>query len=465
MLAKYQRPRMLATLTVPVLGTREQRIRQAQSTETITLTVRPRHARLERTDHNTSDELSLTLDWSEAGIDARLMDDAVVTFYLGQADEFGHWQPSREDIRFIGLCKHDKTSRETDEPGTVELDAVDYTTLFLSVKEFGSSGVPLYSDTLRDAWRRLCSQTPGTEILADRLVAQGGDEEAPDLGRTIGSVVAERFRKAGQVHVKPGMDPWSIWQHVVGMMGLISWIDLDTCVVSTATNLYSERDPPRMVWAKNFYKWEESRGDYVAHKGIALTSYDPLTATVLESFYPPVGDRRTRRKSLRAQSTKKKPTEAAILQNEDREYLSYPGITTQAALDMMAQRVWEERSRQELGGRIETSCMDTETFAGNIFDLLTLRAGDSINVTIEQRDRAFLRITSTEDRVAWLRARGYEDGVARLIAANAEIIAGLPSVFYVKNAGIEMEISKDSPHFGITIDYVNRIDIDGGASP
>jgi len=424
------------------------------------MTVRPKEITLERTDHNTSDELSITLDWAECGIDARLLDNARVTLYLGQANEFNVWKPGPDHCLFIGLVKLPESTREAETPGEMKLEAVDYTTLFINAKPFGSSGVPLYSDTLRGAWKRVCSQTPGADILAERLVGKD-----VDLGTQVGKGVAERFRKLGKITTKPDDDAWAVWQRCVGMLGLVSWIDLDQCIISTATNLYTEEDPPKLIWARNCTTWNERRGDYFSHKGVAVTSYDPLTATVKESFYPPIGDPRTKRKSLKALPVKKKASEAKALQNEDREWLSIPGVTEQAELDVIAQRVWEERSRQELSGHVETPNMETETMAGAPFDLLRLKAGDSISVSIEGQDRALLARMPMDERIQFLRERGYQEDVTRLIASNAGIIAGLPSVFITKTVRINMTVSREMPHFSIGIDYVNRISIDGSANP
>jgi len=452
------RPRMLAMLTVPVLGTREQRIRQAKSTDVVRLEVRPRQARIDRQDHNQADTLELDIDWMESGIDPRLLDDTEVEFYLANADEFGSWGPGETELRFLGHARNVSNEMAEGAPPAVHMTCVDYTSLFIMAKPFGSSGTPLYSDTLEDAWRRVVSQTPGAEVLKDRLLFLGDVDKSAQIGKAV----PERFRKAGKVHTKPDSDAWSVWQHCVGMLGLVSWIDLDACIVSTATDLYTgQTTTPKLVWGRNIKSWEESRSGYLAHKGIALTSFNPETSQVIESFFPPIGDPRAKKKRIAA---KKAKSEAAALQGEDREYLQVPGISDQAWLDTMAERIWEERSRQELTGRCTTAEMKVSTMQLGEFDLLNLKAGDSIEVSIDPADRnRLVKLGSTQERINYLTRRGYSSDAAELIAKNAEIIAGLPSVFMVKSCQIVFDVSRDDGTFEISIEYINRIQLDGSA--
>src|SRR3972149_5576241 len=177
------RPRMLAMLTVPVLGTREQRIRQAKSTDVVRLEVRPRQARIDRQDHNQADTLELDIDWMESGIDPRLLDDTEVEFYLANADEFGSWGPGETELRFLGPPRNVRKEMAEGAPPAVHMTCVDYTSLFIMAKPFGSSGTPLYSDTLEDAWRRVVSQPPGAAGLKDRLLCLRAAGRRAPLGQ------------------------------------------------------------------------------------------------------------------------------------------------------------------------------------------------------------------------------------------------------------------------------------------
>jgi hypothetical protein len=474
------RPRMYATLTVPILGTRAQRIQQEKSDEEITLGLRPISLTHERNDHNTADACSLTLDWTDAGVDPRLLSDGVLTVYVGQADELGNWTPNGEDVRFIGMLLENSADRRVDQAGTVSIDAVDYTSLFLDAKPFGSSGIPDYSQTLPDAWARICSQTPGAEHLADSIVFE---EVSRNL--RIGDAVSDRFRRLGQVPTKPETDAWAVWQQCVGMLGLVSFFRLDAVVVTTTTALYTEGDPPVMIWGRNITTWRESRNATAAQKAIGVTSFDPLTGTTLEAFYPPIGDPRVKHKGASAKalaqlgaaiekkdkaltagqktatSKRLRRAAAAVRQNEDREYMSIPGITSQEALDDICQRVWEERRRQELSGYIETGEMSVETASGAELDLLALGSGDAIKVQIDQETRELLAtfVGAPRKQIAHLVERGYSEEAAQLIVANYQEFAEIEPVYHVQTVTTNMEVQPDGGSFSVGVDYVNRIQV------
>lgn len=452
---RYWRPRMAATLTVPILGTRAQRIGQERSDEVVTLPVRPRSARLVANDHNRADELSLVLDWTEAGVDPRLLDDAVVAFYLDNADDFGRWAPNDSNCRFVGIASLVTSSRDADGAATVEVEAVDYTSLFLRARPFGSSGVPEFKQTLEEAWRRVVSQTPGAERLADRLALRGFSS-APKLADAVG----ERFRRLSRVPVNPETDAWAVWQQCCGMLGLVSYIDRDQCVVTTATNLYTEEDPPVLLWGLNLLSWQETRDTELAGKGVGVTSFDPLTQRVLEAYYPPRRDRRATRKRVAAAPVGEQPPPG---HHERRDWYSRPEITDQAALDRVARRIYEERSRQEMTGKASTAEWAVNTLSTQEpFELVRLRAGDSVQVTVDPRDRLLLANMGGErEQLEYLAQRGYAPDVADLIVRNLENLVGLSSIYFARSVTTELSLEHEGGSFRVDVDYVNRIQIDG----
>jgi len=449
------RPRMAATLTVPILGTREQRIRQERSDELVTLPVRPRSARLLANDHNHADELTLKLDWTEAGVDPRLLDDAVVAFYLGNADDFGRWEPSEKNCRFIGLGRKVEAARSSGEAATVEIEAVDYTTLFLEARPFGSSGIPEFKQTLEEAWRRIVSQTPGAERLADRLELRGLNG-VPKLSEAVG----ERFKKLARVPANPETDAWAVWQQCCGMLGLVSFFELDRCIVTTSTALYTEKDPPVLMWGLNLLDWTESRDTTVAGKGIGVASYDPLSQRTLEAYYPPKRDPKATSKVIAATPQGAQVPPAHF---ERRDWYAFPGITDQAALDRVARRIYEERSRQELLGRATTKEWSVDRLSsGSPFELVDLRAGQCVQVAVDPRDRLLLAsLGSEQEQRGYLVQRGYTAAVADLIIRNLGNLAGLSSIYFARNVTTELTLERDTGSFQVEVEYVNRIQIDG----
>ncbi len=343
-----------------------------------------------------------------------------------------------------------------------------YTCLFLESKRFPASGVPALTDDLATAWRKICAATgtinaetdelqSSVMALADRLVFVGVDEP-PVLGRAV----APRFKKLGRVQVKPEADAWAVWQQCIGMCGLISFIRLDQCIVTTATDYYTSTNPPRLVWGQNILRLSEERDARTAGTGIGITSFDPLTGTSLEALWPPVGDASIQRKRLTA---KKAGSPDAVRQSEAREYFAYPGVTDPAVLLQIAQRVYEERSRQDFEATLTTCEMSVDAMDGSTFDLLRLAAGDVLRVEVDRADTEWLgELGSDEARINYLVGAGYSEGVAKLITRTLDTERKLTPKYYVKRVSTRFETSPEGGTFEVEINVCNRLDIDGNAS-
>ena len=464
------RPVWLALLTVPIMGNRLQRLKQEESKKVTSFTVQPTQIRLEKNDHNQADTCSLTLDWTLAGVDSRMLDDAIVEVHVGNADEAGHCEWSEQTCRFVGVVREVDSNREADSAPEVQLECVDYTQLFLDAKPFGSLGVPKLSMTLAEAWATIVGtsvidgktheHTPGTKLFREnpkQLVFQGVD---PAI--VLGKGVADRFRKLAFVPTKPDTDAWAVWQQCVGMLGLLSYIDKDRCIVTTATNYYTERDAPKMIWGKNIESWHESRVGRFSRRGVAITSFNPLTRSAVEAYWPPIGDAAVKRKRP---TSKKVLSETEVRPTEERDYFAFPGVTEPDVLLDIAKRVHEERSRQELEGSISTPHMWVGTERGAIFDLLDLRAGDSIRVETEPEMKLLLSSLDTDfDRIFYLTERGYAEGAAELIIANMANFGDLDARFITKRVALDMSVDENGGSFSVEIDYINRIQIDGSAT-
>lgn len=452
------RPCVAADLDVPVLGTRQQRIQQEKSDEVIRVPVPVRSVKLESNDFNHADSCSITVDWNDTALDPRMLDDAVVRLYIGNANDFGIFTPSAANCRFIGHLRNPVRKNSSDGPATLTLEAIDYTGLFLLAKPFGSKGIPEYSLNLEEAWRKICSQTPGAEVLADRLLLLGIG--APPK---LSTAVSARFASLGKVPTHPKTDAWAVWQQCVGMLGLISWIDKDQCIVSTATNYYTDKNPPRLIWGKNIRELEESRQTTQAGSGIGVTSFDPITGKTIEALWPPEGDKRVDKKRLKA--TKKSQTASAERDNEKREYFEYWGVNDPDSLVKIAERIWEERSRQEFAGQANTHDMKVDRVDGSEFDVLLLKAGDSVRVEFDDEGRHFLaKLPNDGARQRYLVNKGYDPALALLLARNITTFSNLDPTFYATKVDTSIENGDDDITFEATVNFVNRIQIDDNAT-
>lgn len=471
------RPRMGARIFVPAAGEPSTRKLQEQNDQVYELRCRPTRGRWVSNNHNEADELDLTLLHDEAGLDPRVLRSAEVYFYLDNADAAGQFTMSYSNLRFVGIVRD--CSRKFAESGgkIVTIRALDYTTLFLEMHNFPDAGIPDFTQTITEAWNRICDHTgywdldtreivssvenlksDGTGGPSDKLVFLGVDRTI-----TLGSAVPDRIARLGKLQLHNAGDAWAVWQFAVGSLGLISYVRGDRVIVTTATDFYTADDPPRMIWGPNVYELEESRDlGNLSAKNVCVRSYDPLAGKTLESLYPSAS-LALRKKKIGASAAKKAPK---TMHTQDYECLDLPfPVADQAVLDTIARRVWEERTRQELRGHLKTRAMIVDTVGKKDFELLKLQAGDQIQVEVEREALGRIQqLATTGQRMQAMLDLGYSQDMATFVVNNLDALTRLPPQFLVQSVATELDTTSDPGSYDVQIDFINRINISGAAT-
>ena len=465
---------MSAVLRIPAGGTSLDMKASADDPSLIELPVRVNDATIVSNDYNHADSLEVSLAYADAGIDPRFLHAASVQFYMGQASPNGLWLPTKEKLRFCGVLT--RARRQMSAGGaTVNLSFVDYTALFLETKNYPLKNAPKFSQTISQAWATICDNTgvplengeiySTVSALKKSIRFSKGARDAK-----LGEAVLPRFAQLGGPMYAPNSDSWGVWQQTVQAMGLISYIYLDECIVTTAEDYYTATDTPRLVWGENILEYEDERNTHFARKGIRVVSYDPITNTTLESTYPPDGDTRIKGKKPAVATSPKAKAPAAAKPPQvvasDRETFQYPSVTSQSRLDMISQRIFEERSRQEYEGHVKTCEMEIPTTmqadGARGFDMLNLKAGDTISIEYDVQNRlALSSFGSKAARIAALVERGYSAQIAELMNKNMQQILELPAKQFVKSVTTHFTVDEHSGDFDVTINFCNRINLDG----
>jgi hypothetical protein len=481
-------PRMSAMLNLVDIGVPQVRQIQASTTDSFKLDMRPLKARLSSNSWREADELELTVSWDEAGIDPRYLRSGELYFWL--ADGGDSFQRSNENLRFVGIIRD--VTRELDETSkVVTLRAIDYTTLFIEQEHFPQKYLPTFSDTLRQAYKKICQGTghinfskldangnptlmssvldPDTNEPIIQLVALGD----VNLDRSIASSVNPRIQ-AAPLNRQSGADAWATWTYICSQLGLITYIRGSVCIVTVATEYYTSNDPPLFIYGKNVLTLTERRDlGQLTGKNLCIRSYDGMTGTMLESFFPPRDSSlaiNVRKKKIILPSAKK-ASKALVTEDWDLIDIQIP-VTDQALLDKLCETLWHERVRAELTGTLTTREMSVDTTltgqsspGSGAYDLLNLQAGDNITIQLEEDALDTIQALSGDSpKIAALLYRGYSPDMAAYIVANLSSITSMPAQFLVHSIATEVDASSDSGSYNVTIEFLNTLDASGGAT-
>lgn len=250
---------------------------------------------------------------------------------------------------------------------------------------------------------------------------------------------------------------WEVWQYICGMLGVLSYIDKDTCVVTTDAALYAtDDDAPAFIQGENVSSFEQTADTAISGKAILLKSFDPLRGVQLEAIYPPPGDVRVKTPRAVARRALKTgaPVNANDISKELEEYFRFD-IHDQATLEQAARDAYSARSRQELTGSFKTAEMRVENAQHDVIDVLSMGPGDSVRVGIDLAIADVRSITTgAAEQIAYLTDRlGYDEGLAALVVANITADEISNPRYHVSR----LDVHLGPEAFEIGVSYVNVI--------
>ncbi len=476
-MSRYYRPRMACVIRVPIFEKNNRLSALAHGSNSVDIPLVVRTAKLTKNDANHADELSIEVDSRDVGlVDPRWLKSCTCDFWIGDAGATGAFTADEKTHQFTGVCIKVSRVARGDGGFSFMLDFQDYTSFFIAQKPYVTAGIPTWGDSLQKAWERICDHTgfwdveqqkivSSVSLLRDRLVFPVQPSGRPDnlsvqnanKDTVIGEKsVLEQIRKHGLPDFSNGKSSWDVWVYFINALGLMTFIDKDTCVVTTTTEHFSSTKTPVLIWGDNIAELEE-HVDCSTHKGVWVVSYDGINGRVLEAFAPPPGDPQIFIKRAKATTkTKVEPTEPST---GDYTILEYHGITDIDTLQNLANRVFEEYSRQDLQGQIKSMELSVEGVDGSLIDLLKLSAGDLIRVEIDPKAKEMLSSTNSDERkLSYLvKERGYSEQVANLIIQNSASLQVLKRDFHVKT----LTVNLSDTEFSIELAYQNLIDVSG----
>jgi hypothetical protein len=456
------RARATAILSVTAIGSSAQKKAAATSDDLFDIPLRCQSVAWEREDHNRADRVAISAEWYDAGMDPRALANAAIKVYIGQANDRDLFTPTDDNERFRGIVTEVKRASSADGRLTVELVAHDLTSLFLRTKPFRENGVPSLSMTLSDAWRLICDYTGWYDhqgktfistatALKDHLVFRGAAKDVQ-----LSKSAAPRFANLAKV-MPAGMgagetDAWAVWKQCVGMVGFLTYIDRGDCIVTTATDFYSSKNPVRFIYGQNVLEHEESRDCTRTRVGIGLISFDPISGKTIETFWPPLTYKPIKGKF--ATSGVKGVSDVSKYEI----FPAPPGVTNEDDLLDANKYAWEEISRQELRGGVTTTYMELPRFDGSMVDIMSVMPGDAVSVEFDAGLKSeILKQQSQGDRIIYLVSNGYSQATAQLMAANVDDLTKLKSECSVVRVGVAFEASDEGGKFEVNVGYNARL--------
>lgn len=416
-------------------------------------------------DYNSADTFDCEIDFKNFPFDPRTIRSCGVSIHIddmgklykdGQLNQIdlGDEAALKNTVIFQGFVDEETIDLD-DSKRTVRFEGRDFTSLFLDAKYLEGKPIPVTSP-LDVVLKELISQVKGTErIKLDPRLPPGTklptlSEFAPDFG----SMGASK-------NVNRDDNYWEIIQDLVARAGLICYIEIDKLVLSTPRVLYDKTNAKQFLYGKNVRSLSFKR-KLGRHKGfnVKVRYMDLATKKVLTAEIP----KEASDDWIKATGTKKERVQVVTVDpatgkdtKKDGPILTFrvANVKNQVQLTTIGEKIFEEMSRQQIEGEMETVDMETTDRKGKQFDLTKLRVGTPIAIELEQDDLAQIsRMKSNDARIKFLLARGYETSVA---AALATSMGKFSPVFYTREA--TFTIDADSG-FRLKVGFLNFIDLD-----
>jgi hypothetical protein len=242
--------------------------------------------------------------------------------------------------------------------------------------------------------------------------------ETPALDFRLGDLVDGRA-KNGPIGLPPSCSAWDAIEIVAGLAARLVRVELNELVLREPREAFPDTGQPDYTFVfgssnANAFAPKRHKKFIRNRKGIKLVAWNPDTRKRMEALWPSDSYMRSNLPRKRPAVKVHKPTThstkkpAKAPNPPDREVFDIgSGVFSQDQLDAMAQRLWVERSMNEMEGSISSPIWDDKNFA--------LKNGSRIAVKIRPDLEAQMRaLQNDDDRASFLSAAlGLEPGPAR----------------------------------------------------
>lgn len=372
--------------------------------------IEPSQASFTVRSHSQAGSAEVTVHGSALPFDPRVIDGVYLTLFMGDVGEMTGNVRTPAMRRFVGYVDELEEKRDDGGP-VVSLKARDLTALLRDFKPVPRASLPRYSDTLGEAINKVLAAVPAAQTARMALAP------SPLADKPLAAATHARAATA-YVQVPPDATAWQVIEHCAGLVATLVYVKLESIVLADPAQSYQTPSESKATFVfgdsdANLLSLERSKKFVRNRKGIVTQAYDPVHRRVLTAKYPADADlppahrppahmggtvvrqhSTTTRGGGRAGASRRPP---------EREPVAAPaGIQSQAALLAYARRVYEERSRQEMEGKLV--CPGWSAATPN--DVLALGWQDRFELRVNPGLEAELRAQPSESAaVALLQTR------------------------------------------------------------
>lgn len=404
----------------------------------------PARASVTRRSHSQAGEATVEIHGSALPFDPRLVAGVFVQVYLASPDTVGVDVRRAEWLRFVGFA--DELEPKRDEKGpTVRLKARDMSAVCRDFKPLPAAAHPRYDDTLETAINRILAATPGTRD------PDGGEVRLSLRSSALASMslssIAPRRTPSAPVQLARDATAWAAIEHVCGLLNVLVSVRLDEIVLRKPADVHGHNRAPVTDFVfggerANLLEVAERKKFIRNRKGVRVVALAPREPTGrVEGVYPPDAELlRDRRPSPRS----RQGSTAAV----ERDVFPGTGLYTAEACRDLAERIYRERSRQEVEGSLKCPIWDDAT--------LGLENGDRVTLSIDPDLAAELQGTRSNDARVTLLVRRL--GISReAAAALIETADQRTATWYVRDVTHEFDADGVC---STSVEFINLIELE-----
>lgn len=428
-----------------------------------TIECRPKEVSVTINDYTEADKFTATLDYRDFPFDPRSIRAMGVTIFIQDMKALyennqkinitGVSNQAESNIIFLGFAD-EESIQLNDRNRTVQFSGRDFTSLLLDQPYFETP--ILMTEPLDVLIQGLLNKLPATAKIK---VENRTGEKLPTLAQFAPSF----SDTSGVRNTRKDENYWDVIQDLASKAGLIAYIELDKLIITKPRALYSVEQAKQFIYGKNLSslnfnrKLGRQKGFNVAVRSLNLKTKDVLEVKIPEEasseWASSIGIPIKRIQNVKIGVDGNKA-------EEDAPFISFlvPDIINRPQLIKIGENVFEELSRQQIEGSLETKEMVvTYGTASNPleFDITKLRNGTPLLIEIaDERQLANLRREkSVSQRAKALIDLGYDRQLAQVMAI---ALGKFNPVFYTKAA--EFRLSQNDG-FSCSIEFVNFIEL------